>query len=79
MCSYAPGVTAGIFLSSILIKEMRYLVYIRYLWKQLVSAIKANVSRYGLRHGNISANIENHEYFRDNISYVWPRLSKALV
>jgi hypothetical protein len=34
-----------------------------------VSAIKANVSRYG-RQGNIWANIENHEYFRDNISYV---------
>jgi hypothetical protein len=26
------GVTAGIFLASILLKEMRYLVYIRYLW-----------------------------------------------
>jgi hypothetical protein len=26
------GVTAGIFLTSILLKEMRYLVYIRYLW-----------------------------------------------
>jgi hypothetical protein len=25
-------VTAGIFLASILLKEMRYLVYIRYLW-----------------------------------------------
>jgi hypothetical protein len=27
-------VTAGIFLASILLKEMRYLVYIRYLWVQ---------------------------------------------
>jgi predicted membrane channel-forming protein YqfA (hemolysin III family) len=26
------GVTAGIFLASILLKEMRYLVYIIYLW-----------------------------------------------
>jgi hypothetical protein len=26
------GVTAGISLASILLKEMRYLVYIRYLW-----------------------------------------------
>ena len=26
------GVTAGIFLASILLKEMRYLVYTRYLW-----------------------------------------------
>jgi hypothetical protein len=26
------GVTAGIFLASILLKEMRHLVYIRYLW-----------------------------------------------
>ena len=26
------SVTAGIFLASILLKEMRYLVYIRYLW-----------------------------------------------
>jgi hypothetical protein len=26
------GVTAGIFFASILLKEMRYLVYIRYLW-----------------------------------------------
>ena len=29
---YSNGVTAGIFLASILLKEMRYLVYIRYLW-----------------------------------------------
>jgi hypothetical protein len=29
------GVTAGIFLASILLKEMRYLVYIRYLWGKL--------------------------------------------
>jgi hypothetical protein len=27
-------VTAGIFLASILLREMRYLVYIRYLWVQ---------------------------------------------
>jgi hypothetical protein len=26
------GVIAGLFLASILLKEMRYLVYIRYLW-----------------------------------------------
>jgi hypothetical protein len=29
---YSNGLTAGIFLASILLKEMRYLVYIRYLW-----------------------------------------------
>jgi hypothetical protein len=28
------GNPAGIFLASILLKEMRYLVYIRYLWEQ---------------------------------------------
>jgi hypothetical protein len=26
------GITAGIFLASILLNEMRYLVYIRYIW-----------------------------------------------
>ena len=31
---YSNGVTAGIFLASILLKEMRYLVYIRYLWQK---------------------------------------------
>ena len=30
--SIQMGVTAGIFLASILLKEMHYLVYIRYLW-----------------------------------------------
>ena len=30
--SIQMGVTAGIFLASILLKEMRYLVYIRDLW-----------------------------------------------
>jgi hypothetical protein len=30
--SIQMGVTAAIFLASILLKEMRYLVYIRYLW-----------------------------------------------
>jgi hypothetical protein len=34
-----------------------------------VSAIKANVSTCG-RQGNIWANIENHEYFHDNVSPV---------
>ena len=33
--SIQMGVTAGIFLASILLKEMRYLVYIRYLWSKL--------------------------------------------
>ena len=31
--SIQMGVTTGIFLASILLKEMRYLVYIRYLWQ----------------------------------------------
>ena len=31
------GVTAGIFLASILLKEMRYLVYIRYLCNRHIS------------------------------------------
>jgi hypothetical protein len=35
--SIQMGVTAGIFLASILLKEMRYLVYIRYLWASPVS------------------------------------------
>ena len=30
--SIQMGVTAGIFLASILLEEMRYPVYIRYLW-----------------------------------------------
>jgi hypothetical protein len=36
------GVTAGIFLASIVLKEMRYLVYIRYLWTGSV-----NIARRG--------------------------------
>jgi hypothetical protein len=39
------GVTAGIFLASILLKEMRYLVYIRYLWGLATGE--------SLAHGNI--------------------------
>ena len=35
MAAIQMGVTAGIFLTSILLKEMRYLVYIRYLWVPL--------------------------------------------
>ena len=31
------GITAGIFLGSILLKEMRYLVYLRYLWYAAIS------------------------------------------
>jgi hypothetical protein len=34
------GVTAGIFLASILLREMRYLVYIRYLWFRQVTTIE---------------------------------------
>ena len=33
------GTTAGIFLASILLKEMRYLVYIRYLWSGVKSVL----------------------------------------
>jgi hypothetical protein len=36
------GVTAGIFVASILLKEMRYLVYIRYLWPDLIAALINN-------------------------------------
>ena len=36
--SIQMGITAGIFLASILLKEMRYLVYIRYLWHMLITA-----------------------------------------
>jgi hypothetical protein len=45
------GVTAGIFLASILLKEMRYLVCIRYLWYNLAEKYKENFdfSREGLR------------------------------
>jgi hypothetical protein len=35
--SIQMGVTAGIFLASILLKEMRYLVYIRCLWSETLS------------------------------------------
>jgi hypothetical protein len=35
-------VTAGIFLASVLLKEMRYLVYIRYLWYLRVSSFVSN-------------------------------------
>jgi hypothetical protein len=37
MASIQMGVTAGILLASILLKEMRYLVYIRYLWAGCMS------------------------------------------
>jgi hypothetical protein len=37
------GVTAGIFLASILLKEMRYLVYIRYLWNMPVIIDALNI------------------------------------
>jgi hypothetical protein len=37
------GVTAGIFLASILLKEMRYLVYIRYLWENFAFAPNVEV------------------------------------
>ena len=36
-------VTAGIFLASILLKEMRYLVYIRYLWVYYVCIELSNL------------------------------------
>ena len=36
------GVTAGIFLASILLKEMRYLVYIRYLWLKSATVYMVN-------------------------------------
>jgi hypothetical protein len=36
------GVTAGIFLASILLKEMRYLVYIRYLCPDLLESQAAH-------------------------------------
>jgi hypothetical protein len=39
------GVTAGIFFASILLKEMRYLVYIRYLWYKHTS--QAHVENNG--------------------------------
>jgi hypothetical protein len=34
-------VTAGIFLASILIKEMLFLVYIRYLWCDVIKELQA--------------------------------------
>jgi hypothetical protein len=34
------GVTAGIFLASILLKEMRYLVYKRYLWARPIGTVE---------------------------------------
>jgi hypothetical protein len=38
------GVTAGIFLASILLKEMRYLVYIRYQWPAQASDVFDNTN-----------------------------------
>ena len=38
--SIQMGVTAGIFLASILLKEMRYQVYIRYLWEKRYPAYR---------------------------------------
>jgi hypothetical protein len=38
--SIQMGVTAGIFLASILLKEMHYLVYIRYLWDEVLKSYK---------------------------------------
>jgi hypothetical protein len=43
------GVTAGICLASILLKEMRYLVYIRYLWSNTIHAYIPTCSSSGLR------------------------------
>jgi hypothetical protein len=34
------GVTSGIFFASILLKEMRYLVYIRYLWPKKAKKVQ---------------------------------------
>jgi hypothetical protein len=42
------GVTAGIFLASILLKEMCYLVYIRYLWSEV--AISKSVDKISNMH-----------------------------
>jgi hypothetical protein len=56
-------VTAGIFLASILLKEMRYLVYIRYLWfKPSSQDLKTGV-RFGDRENLYVARslIQNNE------------------
>ena len=43
------GVTAGIFLASILLKEMRYLVYIRYLWFTDIVDIYAPLKKFTIK------------------------------
>jgi hypothetical protein len=45
------GVTAGIFLASILLKEMRYLVYIRYLCVQQTEFAPIYVARDFVKFG----------------------------
>jgi hypothetical protein len=47
--SIQMGVTAGIFLASILLKEMRYLVYIRYLWFDSRCGLNTHVKRVSQR------------------------------
>jgi predicted membrane channel-forming protein YqfA (hemolysin III family) len=42
------GVTAGIFLASILLKEMRYLVYIIYLWFVVMVVVVVEVIINGM-------------------------------
>ena len=62
--SIQMGVTAGIFLASILLKEMRYLVYIRYLWYLSFhkSTIKSQLTLFG-QYVKIT---DNHVYSRAN-------------
>jgi hypothetical protein len=42
---YSNVVTAGTFLASILLKEMRYLVYIRYLWYRSITDVQCTECR----------------------------------
>jgi hypothetical protein len=67
------GVTAGIFLASILLKEMRYLVYIRYLWLLLTGEAK-----FFLAKANLSL-LRMHDFISFNRHFFAFRREEALV
>ena len=63
------GVTAGIFLASILLKEMRYLVYKRYLWKIYVCDVALSVSTPGkLNRLDLVARLVEHWTGKPNVA-----------
>jgi low affinity Fe/Cu permease len=82
------GVTAGIFLASILLKEMRYLVYIRYPWFFLTTFGRALTSSFHIhtkchervRSENRTHNLEVKGHCSDEPRLIQPiRLSLTLL